>query len=76
MIKREIRMLFLSYAIEKTKYQMNIGTETEDKKLKALNKRIEKLNKLQLDLIQQYIAEVDYDLPLEMQSYFSGENIY
>ena len=69
-------MLFLSYAIEKTKYQMNIGTETEDKKLKALNKRIEKLNKLQLDLIQQYIAEVDYDLPLEMQSYFSGENIY
>lgn len=76
MIKREIRMLFLSYAIEKSKRQVDVSHESEDKKLKALNKRIEKLNKLQLDLIQQYIAEVDYDLPLEMQSYFSGENIY
>ena len=76
MIKREIRMLFLSYAIEKSKHQADVSNESEDKKLKALNKRIEKLNKLQLDLIQQYIEEVDYDLPLEMQSYFSGENIY
>ena len=68
-------MLFLSYCNDKSAYQEELQV-TPDKKIKAaLEKKIKDLNKLQLDLIQQYIEEVGYDLPLEMQCYFTGEKI-
>tara|TARA_B100001758_G_C18194515_1_gene496391 strand:- start:30 stop:317 length:288 start_codon:yes stop_codon:yes gene_type:complete len=75
MIDLEIKMLFLSYCNDKSAYQEELEAAT-DKKIKAdLEKKIKDLNKFQLELIQQYIEEVGYDLPLEMQCYFTGEKI-
>jgi len=75
MIDLEIKMLFLSYVDDKSAYQEELEAATDKKTKTALEKKIKDLNKLQLDLIQQYIEEVGYDLPLEMQCYFTGENI-
>ena len=41
-----------------------------------LKKDIKRIDKLQLELIEQYIEEVGSDLPLEMQCYFTGEKLY
>ena len=38
-----------------------------------MKKKIKNLDKLQLELIKQYLEEVGPDLPLEMQCYFTGE---
>lgn len=75
MIELEIKMLFLSYCNDKSAYQKELEAATDKKTKAALEKKIKDLNKLQLELIQQYIEEVGYDLPLEMQCYFTGENI-
>ena len=68
-------MLFLSYCNDKSAYQEELEAATDKKTKAALEKKIKDLNKLQLELIQQYLEEVGYDLPLEMQCYFTGENI-
>jgi len=75
MIDVEIKMLFLSYCNDKSAYKEELKAATDKKSKTALEKKIKDLNKLQLDLIQQYIEEVGYDLPIEMQCYFTGENI-
>ena len=75
MIELEIKMLFLSYCNDKSAYQEELEATTDKKSKTVLEKKIKDLNKLQLELIQQYIEEVGYDLPLEMQCYFTGENI-
>ena len=68
-------MLFLSYCNDKSAYQEELEATTNKKTKTALENKIKDLNKLQLELIQQYIEEVGYDLPLEMQCYFTGEKI-
>ena len=68
-------MLFLSYWNDKLAHQKELEAATDKKTKAALENKIKDLKKLQLELIQQYIEEVGYDLPLEMQCYFTGENI-
>ena len=75
MIDLEIRMLFLNYDMNKDSFKKELETATDETTKVDLKKKIEKLDKLQLDLIQQYIEEVGYDLPLEMEVYFTGECI-
>ena len=70
-----IRLLFLNYNSDKSAYQKEFETATNEKTKVDLKKKIEKLDELQLDLIQQYIEEVGFDLPLEMEVYFTGECI-
>tara|TARA_Y100000590_G_scaffold160622_1_gene184151 strand:- start:428 stop:694 length:267 start_codon:yes stop_codon:yes gene_type:complete len=68
-------MLFLSYCNDKLAYQKELEDATDKKTKAALENKIKDLKKLQLELIQQYIEEVGYDLPIEMQCYFTDENI-
>ena len=76
MIELEIRLLFLNYNIEKSEIEYELY-KTTDKSIKTkLKKKIGKIEKLQLDLIQQYLEEVGLDLPLEMQCYFTGERLF
>jgi len=76
MIDLEIRMLFLNYDMNKDSFKKELETATDETTKVDLKKKIEKLDKLQLDLIQQYIEEVGLDLPLEMQCYFTGERLF
>ena len=75
MIKLEIKMLFINYGNEKSVHLKELEVATDKKTKNVLEKKIKNLNNLQLELIQQYIEEVGYNLPLEMQCYFTGENI-
>jgi hypothetical protein len=52
-------------------YQLLTYTDDVD-----LKKKIEKLDNLQLELIEEYIELVGSDLPLEMQCYFTGEKLH
>ena len=70
-----IRLLFLNYNSDKSAYQKEFETATNEKTKVDLKKKIEKLDELQLDLIQQYIEEVGFVLPLEMEVYLTGECI-
>ena len=76
MLDLEIRMLFLNYDMNKDSFKKELETATDETTKVDLKKKIEKLDKLQLDLIQQYIEEVGLDLPLEMQCYFTGERLF
>jgi len=76
MFDLEIRMLFLNYDMNKDSFKKELKTATDETTKVELKKKIEKLNKLQLGLIEEYIELVGSDLPLEMQCYFTGENIY
>ena len=76
MIDLGIRLLFLNYNSDKLSFKKELKTATDEKTKVDLKKKIEKLDKLQLDLIQQYIEEVGSDLPLEMQCYFTGEKLH
>ena len=67
MIDLEIRMLFLNYDMNKDSFKKELGTVTNETTKVDLKKKIEKLENLQLELIQQYIEEVGLDLPLEME---------
>ena len=69
-------MLFLNYDMNKDSFKKELETATDETTKVDLKKKIEKLDKLQLDLIQQYIEEVGLDLPLEMQCYFTGERLF
>ena len=75
MIDLEIRLLFLNYNVEKLEIEYELYKTTNKSTKTKLKKKIEKIEKLQLDLIQQYIEEVGLDLPLEMQYYFTGERL-
>ena len=75
MIDLEIRMLFLNYDMNKDSFKKELETATDETTKVDLKKKIEKLDQLQLELIQQYIEEVGLDLPLEMEVYFTGECI-
>ena len=76
MIDLEIRILFLNYNVEKTEIEYELYNATDKSTKTKLKKKIEKIEKLQLDLIQQYIEEVGFDLPLEMQCCFTGERLF
>ena len=52
-------------------YQLLTYTDDVD-----LKKKIEKLDNLQLELIEEYIELVGSDLPLEIQCYFTGEKLH
>jgi len=52
-------------------YQLLTYTDDVD-----LKKKIEKLDNLQLELIEEYIELVGSDLLLEMQCYFTGEKLH
>ena len=73
MFDLEIRMLFLNYDMNKDSFKKELETATDETSKVELKKKIEKLNKLQLGLIEEYIELVGSDLPLEMQCYFTGE---
>ena len=75
MFDLEIKILFLNYNKDKYYIKKELETETDEKTKVALKKKIKNLDKLQLELIQQYLEEVGPDLPLEMQCYFTGEKI-
>tara|TARA_B100001964_G_scaffold104078_1_gene116323 strand:+ start:418 stop:681 length:264 start_codon:yes stop_codon:yes gene_type:complete len=75
MIDLGIRLLFLNYDSDKSSYQKELKTATDETTKVDLKKKIEKLDQLQLEVIQQYIEEVGLDLPLEMEVYFTGECI-
>ena len=75
MIDLGIRLLFLNYNSDKLSFKKELKTVTDEKTKVDLKKKIEKLDQLQLELIQQYIEEVGLDLPLEMEVYFTGECI-
>jgi hypothetical protein len=62
--------------MNKDSFKKELETATDETTKVDLKKKIEKLDKLQLDLIQQYIEEVGLDLPLEMQCYFTGERLF
>jgi len=76
MFDLEIKILFLNYDKDKSSFKKELETVTDKKTKVALKKKIKNLDKLQLELIKQYLEEVGPDLPLEMQCYFTGENIY
>ena len=67
MIDLGIRLLFLNYNSDKSSIKKELKTATDEKTKVDLKKKIEKLDQLQLELIQQYIEEVGLDLPLEME---------
>ena len=75
MIDLGIRLLFLNYNSDKLSFKKELKTATDETTKVDLKKKIEKLDQLQLELIQQYIEEVGLDLPLEMEVYFTGECI-
>ena len=76
MIDLEIRLLFLNYNVEKLEIEYELYKTTNKSTKTKLKKKIGKIEKLQLDLIQQYIEEVGLELPLEMQCYFTGERLF
>ena len=76
MIEYELKILFLNYDKDKSCFKKELKTATDKKTKFVLEKKIKNLDKLQLELIKQYLEEVGPDLPLEMQCYFTGENIY
>ena len=76
MIDLGIRLLFLNYYSDKSAYQKEFETATDEKTKVDLKKKIEKLDKLKLELIEQYTQVVGSDLPLEMQCYFTGEKLH
>ena len=75
MFDLEIKILFLNYNKDKYSFRKELETETDEKTKVTLKKKIKNLDKLQLELIQQYLEEIGPDLPLEMQCYFTGEKI-
>ena len=76
MIDLEIRMLFLNYDMNKDSFKKELETATDETTKVDLKKKIEKLDNLQLELIEQYTQVVGSDLPLEMQCYFNGEKLH
>jgi hypothetical protein len=76
MIDHEIRLLFLNYDMNKSSFRKELEAATNETTKVDLKKKIKNLNKLQLELIKQYLEEVGSNIPLEMQCYFTGENIY
>ena len=73
MIDLEIRMLFLNYDMNKSSFKKELETATDKRTKLDLKKKIKNLNKLQLELIEEYIELVGSSIPLEMQCYFTGE---
>ena len=76
MIDLGIRLLFLNYNSDKSSIKKEFETATDEKTKVDLKKKIEKLDNLQLELIEQYTQVVGSDLPLEMQCYFTGEKLH
>lgn len=75
MIGLEIRLLFLNYSTEKSAIEYELLDKPDKSTKKQLEDKIKSIEKLQLNLIQQYMEEVKGDLPLEMQRYFTGERL-
>jgi len=73
LIDLEIRLLYLNYDMNKDSFKKELETATNEKTKVDLKKKIKNLNKLQLELIEEYIELVGSNIPLEMQCYFTGE---
>tara|TARA_B100000315_G_scaffold102664_1_gene94214 strand:- start:469 stop:756 length:288 start_codon:yes stop_codon:yes gene_type:complete len=73
MIDHEIRLLFLNYDMNKSSFRKELEATTNETTKVDLKKKIKNLNKLQLELIEEYIELVGSNIPLEMQCYFTGE---
>ena len=76
LIDREIRTLFLIFEIRKDSFNKELETATDEKTKVNLKKEIEGLENAQLRIIEDYIELVGFDLPLEMQCYFTGEKLH
>ena len=59
--------------MNKDSFKKELETATNEKTKVDLKKKIKNLNKLQLELIEEYIELVGSNIPLEMQCYFTGE---
>ena len=76
MIDLGIRLLFLNYNSDKLSFKKELKTATDETTKVDLKKKIEKLNNLQLELIEEHIELVGSELPLKMQCYFTGEKLH
>ena len=76
LIDREIRTLFPTFEIRKDSFNKELETATDEKTKVNLKKEIEELDNAQLRIIEDYIELVGFDLPLEMQCYFTGEKLH
>ena len=76
MIDLGIRLLFLNYGSDKSSFKKELKTATDEKTKVNLKKEIEGLDNAQLGIIEEYMESVGFDLPLEMQCYFTGEKLH
>ena len=75
MIDLEIRMLFITYDMHINVLLKELESATDGNAKIELNKKINELKKLQLELIEEFIELFGTDISPEMQSYLMGEKI-
>ena len=75
LIHFELRMLFLHYDRERSLFNKQLEISNDKRSILKIKKKLENLEKLQIELIQQYIEEISLDLPYEMIAYFDDEYI-
>lgn len=68
-VENEIMVQFAHYQMEELK-ALTLSKRTKDKKkCHKFLKQVREYDKLQLNLIKQYLEEVGYQLPIEMTMY-------
>ena len=66
----------MNYNKDISYYKKELTVTTDEKTKVKLKQKIKKIDQLQLELIQQYIEEYGQSLPIEMEVYFTGENLF